>query len=50
MNEPEHLELVHRWLRYAREDLLAAEAMLGRNQVFGPAMLVGWHNKLPKKH
>jgi hypothetical protein len=49
MNEPEHLALVHRWLRYAREDLLAAEAMLV-NKAFGPAMLVGWRNKLPKKH
>ncbi|NUM78675.1 HEPN domain-containing protein [candidate division KSB1 bacterium] len=35
MNEPERLALVHRWLRYAREDLLAAEAMLGQ-QSFWP--------------
>ena len=28
MNETERLLLVHRWLRYAREDLLAADAML----------------------
>ncbi len=35
MNEPERLALVCRWLRYAREDLLAAEAMLGK-QNFWP--------------
>jgi HEPN domain-containing protein len=35
MNERERLALLHRWLRYAREDLLAAEAMLGQ-QNFWP--------------
>lgn len=35
MSESERLALVHRWLRYAREDLLAAEAMLGQ-QSFWP--------------
>jgi hypothetical protein len=49
MNDPERLALVHRWLRYAREDLLAAEAMLGQ-QSFWPRHLAGWRNKPPKKH
>ncbi|MGH7496852.1 MAG: HEPN domain-containing protein [bacterium] len=35
MNETERLALVQRWLRYAREDLLAAEAMFGQ-QIFWP--------------
>jgi HEPN domain-containing protein len=34
MNEAERLALVQRWLRYAREDLLAAEAMLGQQNMW----------------
>lgn len=30
MNETERLEEARRWLRYAREDLIAAEAMIGQ--------------------
>jgi HEPN domain-containing protein len=30
MNEAERLRETRRWLRYARQDLVAAEAMLGR--------------------
>lgn len=35
MNENERLILMHRWLQYAREDLRAAEEILGR-EVFLP--------------
>ena len=33
MSEIERLAEVHRWLRYAREDLVAAEAMLVQEEV-----------------
>ena len=33
MNETEHLAETRRWLRYAREDLVAAEAMLEQSDI-----------------
>jgi predicted NAD/FAD-dependent oxidoreductase len=33
MSEAERQAEVHRWLRYAHEDLAAAEAMLGRPEM-----------------
>jgi HEPN domain-containing protein len=34
MNESERLRETRRWLRYARQDLVAAEAMLGRTDMW----------------
>ena len=33
MNETERLAEVRRWLRYAREDLVAAEVMIGQQEM-----------------
>ena len=49
MSEIERLAEVHRWLRYAREDLVAAEAVLVQ-ETSCPAMPAGWPNSLPKRH
>jgi len=40
MSAAEHIEEARRWLRYAQEDLVAAEAMIGRSD-FGEFDRVG---------
>jgi hypothetical protein len=34
MSEAERLRETQRWLRYARQDLVATEAMLGRSDIW----------------
>ena len=33
MSEAEHIAEVRRWLRYAREDLIAAESLIGKRTI-----------------